>query len=174
MAFKFNTIHIFIARISLMSILWVIASFYNWINNSGLNEFVIRQLIHFSEEILHVLNFNPFVTGDIIGLKGTLGLKIGAPCNGIDIILLFAAIIVALPGKIINKLLYLFIGLVVIHSFNIIRIVSLVIIHKWKPSMLDFNHTYTFTLSMYLLIFCLWVYWVNKFSVLNIARVSHG
>jgi len=55
---------------------------------------------------------------------------------------------------------------------NVLRIVALAIIETYSYEWTEFNHTYTFTLLMYVFIFGLWLFWINKFSGIKIKTGS--
>jgi exosortase/archaeosortase family protein len=77
---------------------------------------------------------------------------------------LFAGFVVAFPGKIKNKLWFIPLGILIIHLTNIIRILALAIIAYKSPNYLEFNHNYTFTVSVYIIVFALWMIWTLYFS----------
>src|ERR1051326_2397901 len=106
-----------------------------------------------------------------MGIDGTNGVWIGDSCNGITLFAVFAIIIIALPGPVKTKSWYIPMGMLIIHVSNIIRITVLSIIVFYKPDILEFNHTYTFQLIEYTIMFVLWMRWVNKYSGLSLKRV---
>ena len=120
--------------------------------------------------ILELLGFTLIDSGVIhgynrtLGIDGTHGLYIADSCAGVPLMALFSGFILAYPGQTIRKLIYIPIGLAIIHLINIIRIVGLAIVTLYAPEMLDFNHHYTFTIIVYTCIFLLWILWVNRFS----------
>ena len=93
-------------------------------------------------------------------------------CNGINIMILFMAFIVAFPGKIKVMLWFIPVGFLIIHLANLGRIVLLYWIAGAKPDYMYFTHKYLFTASIYGAIFILWVVWVAKFS--NISQKREG
>ena len=102
----------------------------------------------------------------IIGITGTPGLFIGDSCNGISLFALFSIFILAFPGKIISKIIFIPAGILHIHFLNVGRVVILAIIETHSYEWTEFNHTYTFTLIIYGSIFGMWLLWINKFSLL--------
>ena len=100
-----------------------------------------------------------------MGIDGTHGVLIGAPCNGLNLFALFAGFIIIFPGKIIQKLIFIPIGILIIHVINIFRLVALALVVLYKPESLEFNHKYTFTIVVYAFIFVMWIIWVNKFAI---------
>ena len=137
----------------------------NWLLKDGfVDHFLIQHLVSATSLILDFIGYETFQYADAVGIDGTHGVLIGAPCNGIELFALFFGFIVIFPGKIIDKLIYIPIGLLVIHLLNIIRLVSLALVVLYSPDSLDFNHKYTFTIIIYGIIFLMWMLWVKKFS----------
>jgi len=147
--------------------LWSIV--YNgWLQSNPIADtFLIQHLISISSLILRKLGYSIFTQADLIGIEGSSGLIVSAPCDGLSLFVLFAGFIIAFPGKIKSKFIYIPIGLLIIDIINIIRIVALVIIVKYAPHKLEFNHSYTFTLIMYIIIFFLWMFWIKHFASLG-------
>jgi exosortase/archaeosortase family protein len=156
---------IFFVKLAFLGGLWLIIEASQVLHTSGLNDWVIKNLIFLSEHILTFLGFDMFSKNDVVGIVGSSGVQIGAPCNALDLMALFLGILILLPGKTAGKILYSVIGILFIHILNLMRVLALIIILDVKPGWLAFNHNYTFTLSMYIVIFLAWVWWINRFSV---------
>jgi exosortase family protein XrtF len=100
----------------------------------------------------------------VFGIDGSNGVWIGGACNGITLMFLFAIFVIAYPGNVKNKLWYVPLGILIVHTINIVRIIALALIAYYDYTYLDFNHTYTFTFLAYSAVFGLWMIWVNKLS----------
>ena len=146
----------------LMSIFWLMVEHFHLLENSGLSNLVIDNLIYLSHLALSSVGFSIFTFNTIVGIEGTSGVSIGSPCNALDLMALFMGILYVLPGKTKEKIIYSLIGIVLIHLLNLIRVIILILIIKIHPSWLEFNHNYTFTLIMYTLIFLTWVNWMKR------------
>lgn len=85
-------------------------------------------------------------------------------CNGISVIILFISFIVAFSGNLKNTILYIFSGSLLIYLLNVLRISILcILIHRF-PNQLQLLHGVLFPLTIYGVVFILWIIWVNKFS----------
>ena len=136
------------------------------------DQLFIRGIINFCRFILEKTGYKTFASKDVndiqvFGIDGSNGVWIGGPCNGITLMFLFAVFVIAYPGSIKNKLWYVPIGILIVHTINILRIIALAFIANYDYRYLDFNHTYTFTFLAYSFVFGLWMLWVNKFSNIN-------
>ncbi len=133
------------------------------------DQLFVRQIINLCQWILEQMGYKTFASRDVndmqvFGIDGSNGVWIGGPCNGITLMFLFAIFVIAYPGNIKNKLWYVPLGILIVHTINIIRIIALAMIAYYNYEYLDFNHTYTFTFLAYSAVFGLWMLWVNKFS----------
>ncbi len=154
----------FILKAGLIYIVWYVL-YEKWLLEDGfVDHFLINHLVSSTQNVLNLFGFDTFSYADAVGVDGTHGVLIGAPCNGMDLFALFAGFIIAFPGKIKNKLVFIPIGLLVIHCLNIVRLVALALVVVYYPDSLQFNHKYTFTIFVYFCIFLMWVMWVKKYS----------
>jgi exosortase family protein XrtF len=137
--------------------------------NTRGDQLFIREIINLCKWILNLLGYKTFASKEVndfqvFGIDGSNGVWIGGPCNGITLMFLFAIFVIAYPGNIKNKVWYIPLGILIVHSINILRIIVLALIAFYYPQYLDFNHTYTFTFLAYSAVFGLWMLWANKFS----------
>ncbi len=154
----------FIIKGFTLYIVWFLL-YDNWLLKDGLvDHFLIQHLVDATSFILNSIGYQTFQYADAVGIDGTHGVLIGAPCNGLDLFALFTGFIIIFPGKMTYKIIFIPIGLLVIHILNILRLVSLALVVLYSPNSLDFNHKYTFTVIIYGIVFLLWMLWVKKFS----------
>jgi exosortase family protein XrtF len=93
-------------------------------------------------------------------LDGAPIISVDTPCNGIPMLYLFASFILIYPGPLKRKLVFIPIGLLAIHSINVIRIILLSYISIYSSDYFYFNHKYLFQIIVYGLIISMWFYWV--------------
>ncbi len=132
---------------------------------------VIRNLEDLSAVLLELLGFDLIPDSHVenirtIGIDGTSGVWIGDPCNGLTLFSLFSGFVIAYPGSVKKKLWFIPLGLVLIHLLNVLRITALALIlhYSQDPAVLEFNHTYTFTIIVYGFVLYLWYVWSTKLS----------
>ena len=127
--------------------------------------FVIDATVALSEKILNKLHYITFTGEDrVIGIDGSSGLWIGDKCDGIELFALFGVFIIAYPGLIWRKAIYIPVGIISIELINVMRIVSLAVVQHNYPKWIEFNHSYVFNVLVYGYIFLLWMIWANKLS----------
>jgi len=145
-------------------VIWFLV-YDNWLLKDGyVDQFLIQHLVKSTELVLQFLGYSTFRYADAVGIDGTHGVLIGAPCNGLDLFALFMGFILIFPGKWKHKAFFIPLGILFIHLLNIVRLVGLAIVVFYSPDYLEFNHKYTFTVIVYAFIFGMWIIWFNKFS----------
>lgn len=94
-------------------------------------------------------------------LNGMRVVNVGHGCNSLSLMVLFSGFILAFPGAIKSKVLFIPVGILIIYGINILRIVGLAWTWYYHHTWTDFNHKYLFTAFMYAAIFGLWLLWVR-------------
>tara|TARA_R110002012_G_scaffold99980_1_gene238298 strand:+ start:90959 stop:91483 length:525 start_codon:yes stop_codon:yes gene_type:complete len=83
-------------------------------------------------------------------------------CNGLNVMVIFLAFLFAY-GNVGNKMLWFIpLGLLVIHIFNLLRILLLFHVTISMPDFLYFSHKYLFTAFIYVAVFGMWALWIFK------------
>jgi exosortase family protein XrtF len=94
-------------------------------------------------------------------------------CNGINIMIIFVAFLLAFGPYKRALLWFVPLGLVIIHGMNLARIAGLFFVSRFLPGLNYFTHKYLFTAFLYVVIFVLWLYWIRKFGGRQ-SRTSHA
>lgn len=94
-------------------------------------------------------------------------IAVNLSCSGFKQILQFALLMLVYPGPWKQKLWYIPVGIIIVHLTNIFRITGLsVVIVNW-PEYWDLSHDYLFRPFFYVVIFSLWVFWVERILPLD-------
>lgn len=83
-------------------------------------------------------------------------------CSGLKQFYQWTVLMILFPGPWKKKLWYIPMGLLVIHLVNIFRIVTLSVIVVHWPQNWDFIHEWILRPFFYVVIFAMWVMWVEK------------
>lgn len=89
---------------------------------------------------------------------GVRDLSIADACNGLELMMLYAGLIICLPSRPLRKALFIGAGILVIGILNTIRCAGLVLLFLHHPDYVDFSHHYLFSLLVYGAIF--WFWWL--------------
>lgn len=162
-SFRHNPAYVFLFRALGLYVAWYVI-YEIWLHPSEiLDIWVIRTTLNCSLILLKLMGYQVFSGAErLMGIDGTSGLWMGDNCNSLELCALFAGFILAFPGGGLKKLLFIPVGILLIFWLNVLRMVALAIIQKkFSPALLNFNHTYTFTILVYLFIFYLWYLWIS-------------
>ena len=160
----------FIFVIKMVSVYLIMQLFYDYYLSpyTKVDSILINSIIAYSQKLLLFLNYELLVPDPAyqyhMGIYDTSGVVIGNPCDGLSLFILFTAFLIVFKGNYLFKIVYLLLGIFLIHLLNIIRVTGLALIVKYSPQSLDFHHSYTFTLFVYLFIFILWVLRIKIFK----------
>ena len=82
-------------------------------------------------------------------------------CNAVSIIILFVAFLISFAQDFKKTILFLFVGMVLIYSVNIIRIALLSFLLYKYPEHTEFLHGVVFPGIIYGMVFLLWIIWIR-------------
>jgi exosortase/archaeosortase family protein len=91
-------------------------------------------------------------------------ITVNASCSGLKQFYQVLVLFLLFPGPWRHKLWFIPLGFVVMFVTNIFRIVSLSVILLWKPEHWDFSHDWILRPFFYVVLFALWVWWVERFA----------
>ncbi|MBE9485358.1 MAG: archaeosortase/exosortase family protein [Bacteroidetes bacterium] len=83
-------------------------------------------------------------------------------CSGLKQILQFGLLMLIFPGPWKKKLWFIPLGMLIMHLTNIFRMIGLAVIMNNWPWYWHFSHDYIFRPLFYLVIFLLWMFWVER------------
>ena len=88
-------------------------------------------------------------------------LRVFEGCNGLNVMIVFLSFVVAFGGKTKHVIVFLFMGFLLIHIVNLVRILLLYYTALYRPSFFYYFHKYFFTAMLYLIVFALWFAWIE-------------
>ncbi len=91
-------------------------------------------------------------------------INVNGSCSGLKQFYQWIFLMVLFPGPWKQKLWYIPMGILIIHMVNIFRIVALSIILMNWPDYWTFSHDWILRPFFYVVIFVMWVVWVEKFK----------
>lgn len=145
-----------LTRISFLSVYWY-----------QVNDFFASLYVKLSAISLEAMGYGLRYNDRNVLLDGTPGLYVGNHCLGLSASFIFVFIIFFLKGKLLYKVLYSLFGLGVIFFINWFRVVGLALMLKHgTKAFFHFNHSYTYLIMVYGIIFALIIFYENKLSKL--------
>jgi exosortase/archaeosortase family protein len=143
---------------------WGFKSFLiNYTGFSELEQFMAYQVFLPSAWIdLNILGYDVTTRDTTILFPNNGYITVNGSCSGLKQFYQWIFLMLLFPGPWKQKLWYIPMGLVVIHLVNIFRIVALSIILMNWPDYWTFSHDWILRPFFYVVIFVMWVVWVEK------------
>ncbi len=114
--------------------------------------------------VSHVLNINITIVKQTMYFPNIGYIEINAGCSGLKQFTQFALLMILYPGPWKKKLWFIPLGVFIVHLTNLFRVIGLsVVIINWTDYW-KFSHDYLFRPFFYVVIFSMWVIWVEKIS----------
>jgi exosortase family protein XrtF len=156
-----NPIVLFIVKALSIFLIWYVI-YELWLLPAGdLDRWLSLNIVSVSAGIVQWFGYEIWTVERIVGIYGNAGIELVDGCTGISAIGLFLGFIIAYPGKWSDRISFSLMGIGVIYLVNIFRIVVLVITQEEWMEFFDFTHDYSTTTIFYIVIFILWMIWVN-------------
>jgi exosortase/archaeosortase family protein len=97
-------------------------------------------------------------------------LLIADGCNGLELIVLYIGFIICFPSSILKKIIFILLGIGIIDLSNIIRCGGLVFLKRYYGyDLFQFAHHYGFKITLYSIIFMMWVLFTKNKKIKNSA-----
>lgn len=177
-----NRVVVFLSLAITLFTFWHFSYYYLINPYTGLDKAISLNLAEISNKILCWIGYDSVVdyynTEEYIIVRmqdsWLPGVRIGDPCNGLNLFGLFSVVLIAFPsfggkryGINPHKLWFIPLGIVLIHTVNVFRVAVLAIIASYNYEALNFNHDVTFKIITYSFIFLLWYVWIKRYSGIN-------
>lgn len=91
-------------------------------------------------------------------------ITVNESCSGLKQFYQILVLFILFPGPWKHKLWFIPMSIVIMHFTNILRIILLGIVTLWLPDYWHFIHDWVLRPFFYVVIFMLWVWWVEKFG----------
>ncbi|MDX2001870.1 MAG: exosortase/archaeosortase family protein [Chitinophagales bacterium] len=97
---------------------------------------------------------------NIVKIKGYGGVGIGNYCLAMELMALFVALIISFPANVYLKGIFIVFGLIAIQFINMLRVVALNLMTVYAPQYLEFNHHFTFRITVFIFILLLYRWFI--------------
>ncbi len=113
-------------------------------------------------------------TGNSLAVTGGFHIEINHECTAFFVLMIYGAFLLAYPATPWERLRGFLIGIVVLMAVNVARLIGLVIVVDWRPSMFDYFHEYFFQVMFLGLITVLAHRWLATLKVQRDVLVLPG
>jgi exosortase/archaeosortase family protein len=130
----------------------------------GLYVFLRKNLYDHSAWVVeYILGIGFDREGYIMYFNSGGAIEVDESCSAVKWFAHFMVLMLLFPGPWKHKLWFIPAGLLITHLVNIIRISGLAVVYSNNPASFDFYHDYVFRPFFYLVLFLMWVLWVEWF-----------
>lgn len=98
-------------------------------------------------------------------LNGKKIIGIAEACNALELMVLYAALIVCLKTNFKRMIAFIAGGCIIIFTLNVLRCLAMFKLALNKSVFFEFAHHYGFTLTVYVCIFLLWMWYAKALSI---------
>ncbi len=132
----------------------------------NLANWLAKQVFESSYYVIHLFVDKNAVTEAVntIRFSNNGFITINESCSGLKQFYQIIILFLIFPGSWKNKAWFIPLSLVIMHITNVFRIIFLGIIVIWKPNQWHFIHDWIMRPFFYVVIFMLWVWWVEKYG----------
>ena len=110
--------------------------------------------------------------GNTMIFSNNTSMYINGSCSGLKLIFQVTILFLLFPGPWKHKLWFIPLGWVLMHLSNLFRMVALSLVSLWNVEYWDFSHDWVLRPFFYLVIFTMWVWWVEKFRKIRPTAVK--
>ena len=111
--------------------------------------------------LLSLVSDEASISGNLVQL-GPFGVSIIAECTGIFEALIFLAAVLAYPTSWAKKLVGIGFGVPILYGFNVLRILVLIWVGRYRHELFEFMHLYFWQATLILMITSVWLLWIFK------------
>jgi exosortase/archaeosortase family protein len=132
---------------------------------SSLRTFLVHQLYNESTYILkNILNITIYTQPDVIITKNGIRLLLGESASGLKQMCQFVILILFFSGSWKHKAWFIPAGIIILHITNVFRVMCIVVIAMHWPQQIHYAHDNWLRILYYIVIFVLWLIWVEKIA----------
>ena len=128
----------------------------------GLTEPFTAQIAAVSASLVSLADPDAYSAGYILGSRSSgFAVAIRPGCNGVEVMVLLAAAILAFPASWRYRTLGMALGMLAIQVLNLARIISLFYIGQWNEVVFEWAHLYVWPALIMLdalIVFLIWLY----------------
>ncbi len=114
-----------------------------------------------------ILSLDIITIGNIFLFENHGYISIDEGCSGLKLFYQWTLLMLVFPGPWKHKAWFIPAGLIIVFLTNIFRIVSLSVVLLWDPSIWHFTHDWILRPLFYVVMFLMWVFWVERIKNRN-------
>lgn len=142
---------------------WLLMSSHGERSQWNIEDFMTRSVVWVSGQILTLLGIAVQIEGAILRTSG-FGVRVLSGCNGMEAIVMYTAAVLAYPVSWRAKGIALLVGFPVIQVVNIARILGLLMVGQYWPTLFHDAHVFVAQGVMICMVAALWFWWIDCYG----------
>ena len=169
---KSALIRIVAIRAVIAFVMWLIVYHGYIIPDGRLNKLLTNSVIAGTNYGLNLIGYDTSssVASSMVYIDNQPVVLVADACNGLELFALYTGFLICFPGRIKYKMIFIPLGIGLIYLVNVMREITLAINYKFFQETFDFNHKYTYVFIVYLFVFAIWRFWLNRYSSLALNK----
>ncbi|MGB3468816.1 MAG: archaeosortase/exosortase family protein [Cyclobacteriaceae bacterium] len=160
----------FLIRAGIIYLGWLLLYHAVIVPDGRLNKFLTDQVSAGTVVGLELLGYDTdfkIVNGNnMVYIDGQAVVLVADACNGLELFALYTGFLLAFPGRLKYKAIFVPVGILLIFLINVMREVALSLNYKFFQETFELNHKYTYVFIVYVFVFIIWRYWLKNYSAL--------
>jgi archaeosortase B (VPXXXP-CTERM-specific) len=111
--------------------------------------------------LLSLFTDDTSLSGNLVHL-GHFAVRIIEECTGVFEMIIFVAAVMAFPTTWQKRAIGLGFGIPLLYFFNVVRILVLIVVGRYRPEIFEFMHIYFWQATLILMITSVWLLWIFK------------
>lgn len=139
--------------------IWQISYDFFILPDGRVDDFLALTVISGVKYLLSILGWDIYSLGRLIYIDGYRSVEVLNGCNALALMVLYSGFIISFSGKIFNKIKFIFFGVFIIFTLNIVRIMSFSLATVYFQHYWDLFHEFSPFLFFYPVVLFLWYQW---------------
>ena len=155
-------ISVFFIKVGLIYGGWEILYQYVFLPDFWLDTWLSHVGVSMAAGILSFVGWDIESSARFVCIVGNRGIEVQNGCNGLDLLGLYAGLIIAYPGSTKKRIYFLGGGLFLLFLANVFRISTFVLTNYYAPQFMDMYHEYSSFIIFYPIVLTLWYFWIES------------
>ena len=139
--------------------IWQISYDFFILPDGRVDDFLALTVISGAKYLLSILGWEIYSLGRLIYIDGYRSVEVLNGCNALALMVLYSGFIISFNGKVFNKVKFIILGVFIIFTLNIVRIMSFSLATVYFQHHWDLFHEFSPFLFFYPVVLFLWYQW---------------
>ena len=165
---KLSPMAVFLIKAVTIYCIWFLS--FDYFVFYGADLFLSQLLVKLSANTLSTFGWDMVAFDRFISVSGLQGLEIVCGCSGLDLFGLYIGFIIAYPGSVKRRVIFIAGGITLLFISNVFRIIIFTLWRAYVPYF-DIAHQYSGYILFYPIVLGLWYLWIKQTNIRTIDSI---